>query len=258
MLETLAIITGTAVALGLAGGYYAAYSIRSQILGKTIWRGKTDSEAIALTFDDGPSEDTESILNVLREYDVKATFFMVGSQVERLPDVARRVVREGHQIGNHSLSHSIYLYQAPSATRRELEESQQVIVRVTGVTPTVARPPCGVRTPAYFAAAHRLGLKTIQWTVAGFDWKPISAKEIAENVLKEVLPGSIVLLHDGDDTLKSKRVETVRALPMIIEGVRSRNLRITTLKELCGESDQPALRAEPVRVAGDNVYEKSH
>ena len=258
MLETLAIITGTAVAIGLVGGYYAAYSIRSQVFGKTIWRGKTNSKAIALTFDDGPSEDTESVLDVLREYDVKATFFMIGSQVERLPDVARRVVREGHQIGNHSLSHSIYLYQAPSATKRELEESQQVIARVTGVTPTVARPPCGVRTPVYFATARRLGLKTIQWTVTGFDWKPISAKEIAENVLKEVLPGSIVLLHDGDDTLKSNRVETTRALPLIIEGVRSKNLKITALKELCGESDQPVLHAEPVRVADDNIYEKSH
>ncbi len=255
MLGTLAIITGTAAAIGLAGGYYATYSVRSQLLGKTVWRGKTDSNAIALTFDDGPSEDTESILDVLNEYGIKATFFMVGSQVERLPEVARRVVREGHQIGNHSLSHSIYLYQRPSTTRRELEDSQKIISRVTGVTPTVARPPCGVRTPAYFAAAWRLGLKTIQWSVTGFDWKPITAKEIVENVLKELQPGSIVLLHDGDDTLKNRRVETARALPLIIQGVRSKNLRIATLEELYDECDQPAPHAESIRVGGNNIHE---
>ncbi len=255
MLDTLAIITGTAAAIGLAGGYYATYSVRSQLLGKTVWRGKMDSNAIALTFDDGPSGDTESILDVLNEYGIKATFFMVGSQVERLPEVARRVTREGHQIGNHSLSHSIYLYQRPSTTRRELEDSQRIISSVTGVTPTVARPPCGVRTPAYFAAARRLGLTTIQWSVAGFDWKPITAKEIAENVLKELQPGSIVLLHDGDDTVKNRRVETARALPLIIEGVRSKNLKIVALDEFYNEGNQPSSHPESVRAGCNNIYE---
>src|SRR5258706_7997578 len=153
MLYALAIIMGTAAAAVLAGGYYATYSVRSQVLGETIWRGKLDTNAVALTFDDGPSEETEAILDVLKEYGIKATFFMIGTQVETFPDVARRVVSEGHEIGNHSLSHSIFLYQRPLRTRREMEGSQDIIGAITGVTPKIARPPCGVRTPAYIASA---------------------------------------------------------------------------------------------------------
>src|SRR5437016_13359715 len=101
MLDVLAIGMGTAAA-GIAGGYYAAYAVRWQVLGETIWRGKTDTNAVSLTFDDGPSEDTESILDVLKHYGIKAAFFMIGSQVEKFPEIARRVAREGHEIGNHS------------------------------------------------------------------------------------------------------------------------------------------------------------
>ncbi len=237
MLDALAIITGTAAAAGLAGGYYATYSVRSQVLGETTWRGKPDTNAVALTFDDGPSEDTEAILDVLKEYGIKAAFFMIGTQVEKFPDVARRVVSEGHEIGNHSLSHSIFLYQRPLRTRREMEASQNVISRITGVTPRIARPPCGVRTPAYFAAARQLGLKTVQWSVTGFDWKPLFAPKIAANVLSDLEPGSIVLLHDGDNTHMKRRIETARALPLIIEGIWSRNLRIISLEELCSNSN---------------------
>jgi len=237
MLDVLAITLGTAAVAGIAGGYYATYAVRSQVLGETIWRGKTDTNAVALTFDDGPGEDTESILDVLKDYGIKAAFFMIGAQVEKFPEVARRVGLEGHEIGNHSLSHSIYLYQRPAATRRELEMSQNIIRRTTGITPKIARPPCGVRTPAYFAAARRLRLKTVQWSVAGFDWKPLFAPKIAANVLSDLVPGSIVLLHDGDGMQKNSRVETARALPLIIEGIWSKNLRIVALDELCREDN---------------------
>ena len=162
---------------------------------------------------------------------------MVGKQVEKFPDTARRVFAEGHEIGNHSLSHPIFLYQRPVSTRREMEITQTIISTITGVTPKIARPPCGVRTPAYFAAARRLGLKTVQWTVAGFDWKPLTAQKIALNVLTDLESGSIVLLHDGDDTLKNRRSETARALPLIIDGIWSKNLRIVSLEELCKEDN---------------------
>jgi|ERR1035437_3047471 peptidoglycan/xylan/chitin deacetylase (PgdA/CDA1 family) len=233
MLEAITIGSAVAAA-GIAGGYYAAYGIRSQVFGETIWRGRTDTNAIALTFDDGPGESTPAILDVLKQYQITATFFVVGSQVERYPELARRIAREGHLIGNHSFSHPIFLYRTPHKTRRELAASQEIISRVTGTTPTVARPPCGVRTPAYFSSARRLGLKTVQWTVAGFDWQNIGASDIAANVTKGLAAGSIILLHDGDDKLLNSRVETVRALPIIIEAVRSNDMQIVPLKELCG------------------------
>ena len=233
MLEAITIGSAVAAA-GIASGYYAAYGVRSQIFGETIWRGRTDTSAVALTFDDGPGESTPAILDVLKRYQIKATFFVVGSQVERYPELARRIAREGHLIGNHSFSHPILLYRSPHKTRRELAASQEIISRVTGITPIVARPPCGVRTPAYFSSARRLGLKTVQWTVTGFDWQNIGASGIATNVMKGLAAGSIILLHDGDHKLLNSRVETVRALPMIIEAVRSNNMQIVPLEELCG------------------------
>src|SRR5205085_7838802 len=151
-----------------------------------------------LTFDDGPSADTERVLDVLDAYDVRATFFMVGRQVERFPQIARRVAASGHEIGNHSYSHPIYLYRSARETHWQLERTQQIIAAVTGVRARRARPPCGVRSPAYFRAARQLALQTVQWTRAGFDWTKRSPAEIARLVLRRARAGSIILLHDGD------------------------------------------------------------
>ena len=209
------------VAAGVALVYYATYGVRSQWLGRTVWRGRRDVPAVALTFDDGPSVDTEHILDVLAAHQICATFFMTGRHVEGLPQTARRVVAEGHEVGNHSYSHPIFLYRTPRETRQQLERTQAVITKTVGISPKLARPPCGVRTPAYFRAAEKLGLRTVQWDVAGFDWKTRSAKQIAYEVLRRVVPGSIILLHDGDSKGKQDRRETVVALPLIIEGLRA-------------------------------------
>jgi len=234
----LPIIAGAASITTVAAvAYYATYAVRSQWLGSTVWRGRTDTGAVALTFDDGPSEDTERVLDVLDEYGLRATFFMTGRHVESLPQTARRVVAEGHEVGNHSYSHPIFLYRTPRETRQQLERAQTVITKTTGVRPKLARPPCGVRTPAYFRVAKKLGLRTVQWDVAGFDWKTISAKQIAHEVLRRVVPGSIILLHDGDSEGKQDRRETVVALPLIIEGLRARGLKVVPLTDMLVESE---------------------
>ena len=233
MLLGLPMIAGAgSLAAGAAGVYYATAAVRSQWLGPTDWRGRTNTASVALTFDDGPSEDTERILDVLRAQDLKATFFMLGRQVEMFPEIARRVAAEGHEIGNHSYSHPIYLFRGAGATRLQLERAQEIIADVTGMQPSLARPPCGVRTPAYFAAARALGLRTVQWDVAGFDWKERTSAEIATSVLRDASAGSIILLHDGDSALKRDRRATVAALPMIIAGLKGRGLDIVPLKQL--------------------------
>jgi len=223
--------------LTLAGIYYATCAVRSQWLGQTDWHGRGDMGAVALTFDDGPSADTERVLDILAEHNLYATFFMIGRHVERLPQTARRVAASGHEIGNHSYSHPIFLYQSSNATRHELERAQAVITDTTGVSPKVARPPCGVRTPAYFAATRSLGLRTVQWGVAGFDWKRRSAEQITYEVLRQARAGSIILLHDGDSEGKGDRHETVAALSSIIEGLSERGLRIVPLMKLLGEKE---------------------
>jgi peptidoglycan/xylan/chitin deacetylase (PgdA/CDA1 family) len=227
------IITGAAaVAAAGACAYYATYAVRSQWLGATDWHGRRDTRAAALTFDDGPSEETEHVLDLLDDLQLRAAFFMVGREVERLPHVARRVAERGHEIGNHSYSHPIYLYRTGRETRRQLLRAQAVIEDATGVRPRLARPPCGVRTPAYFSAARELGLRTVQWDVAGFDWTRRRAPEIARAVLEGARAGSIILLHDGDSEGRRDRRETVAALPLIIGGLHRRGLGVAPLSEL--------------------------
>ena len=99
----------------------------------------------------------------------------------------------------------------------------------------MARPPYGVRTPAYFRATRALDLQTVQWDVAGFDWKQITPRQIADNVLRRAQPGSIILLHDGDSAGKNARKNTVEALPLIIRGLRDRDLQIASLSQLLPE-----------------------
>ncbi len=214
--------------------YYAAYAVRSQVLGRTFWCGTgSERNLVALTFDDGPSPDTSDILDCLCRENVKATFFLIGREVEKYPEIARRIADEGHEIGNHSYSHPIFLFRTPSRTHRELEMTQEIIKRTIGVEPKVARPPCGVRSPAYFAAATKLGLQTIQWSDTGYDWKKISARRIADNVLENVQSDSIVLLHDGDSAGKNNRRATTKALPLVLRGLREKGLRVAPLGEVC-------------------------
>ncbi len=225
------------VAFGAGVGYYATYAVRSQWLGQTVWHGRTDTSSVALTFDDGPSDDTEFVLDALGLAGARATFFMVGQQVETLSHVARRARSEGHEIGNHSYSHPIYLYRSARETRSQLRRAQDVIMEKVGVRPRFSRPPCGVRTPAYFSAALEMNLRTVQWTVAGFDWKKLDAERIARNVLKNARAGSIILLHDGDSQRRRDRKETVQALPSIINGLRERGLCVVPLSQLLAIDD---------------------
>jgi len=221
----------------VAAVYYATYAVRSQWLGPTVWHGRRDTRSVSLTFDDGPSEDTELILDVLKAHHVLATFFMIGRNVERFPQTARRIVAGGHEVGNHSYSHPIYLYRRAQWTRQELEFTQEAIMEATGLLPAIARPPCGVRTPAYFSEARRLGLRTVQWDVAAFDWNSLKAKQISRNVLRRARAGSIILLHDGDSEGKRNRRETAKALPLIIKGLHNSGLSIVPLAELLTESE---------------------
>src|SRR5437763_14507285 len=152
MLLAFPIILGTGSLLTGAGVYYATYAVRSQWLGPSDWRGRTDTSAVALTFDDGPSQDTERILEVLAANKLSATFFMLGRQVELFPQIARRVMEEGHEAGNHSYSHPIYLFRGSAETREQLERAQGTITKDTGAPPRFPRPRHGCGTTASFAA----------------------------------------------------------------------------------------------------------
>jgi peptidoglycan/xylan/chitin deacetylase (PgdA/CDA1 family) len=126
----------------------------------------------------------------------------------------------------------MFLYCTPAETRRELARAQEAIADVTGVRPAIARPPYGVRTPAYFRAASALGLQTIQWSATGYDWKRRPAARIAASVLARAEAGGIVLLHDGAAGTTQGREETVRSLPLIVKGMAERALRFVRVSDL--------------------------
>ncbi|MGI9035307.1 MAG: polysaccharide deacetylase family protein [Pyrinomonadaceae bacterium] len=222
--------------LGIAWAivYNLTYAVRSQTLGKTIWQGSANSNLVALTFDDGPAPETLEILDILRAENIKATFFLIGERVEKYPEIARQIALDGHRIGNHSYSHPIFLFCGAGKTKRELENTQKIIKNVTNITPKLARSPCGVRSAAYFSAAKKLNLQTVQWSDAGFDWKNITAEKIAQSVLKTARNNSIILLHDGDSAGKSDRRATVEAIPLILRGLAEKDLKVAPLAEMLG------------------------
>jgi peptidoglycan-N-acetylglucosamine deacetylase len=234
-----AAIGAVGVGAAWAGVYYASFAVRSQLLGPTDWRGRADGQAVALTFDDGPSPDTLAVLDALDRCGARATFFMLGERVEHRPDIARAVAAAGHDVGNHSYSHPIYLYRTARETRRQLERTQTAIAEALGAAPRIARPPCGVRTRAYFAAARALGLRTIMWDTAGFDWLRRPAERIAADVVRTAVPGSIVLLHDGDSADRSDRRATAAAIALIVDGLGERGLRVAPLADLLDLDREP-------------------
>jgi peptidoglycan/xylan/chitin deacetylase (PgdA/CDA1 family) len=191
---------------------------------------------VALTFDDGPSESTPAILDLLAEHKAQGTFFLVGKNVERLPAIARRYGQEGHEIGNHTWSHPNFYYRAPWQVRREIARCSQVIEDRLGARPRLFRPPFGVRWFGMFPALRRLAMRSVLWTVDGRDWK-FPAAEIARRVLENPQDGDVILLHDGFRTHPGDhRRETAKALRTILESLRGRGVRCVTVSDLFGLS----------------------
>ncbi len=215
---------------------YMAISPTSQVYGKIVLHGPDDEKIVALTFDDGPNEPyTSEILDVLLSEGVHATFFSVGVNVETYPDAARRIVTDGNVIANHSWDHS-RIASAVDFRYSQLVRAQDAIKTATGVTPRFFRPPAGIHTPWQLKKVASAGLLTVNWDTEGYDWqRPNSPERIEQKVMASVRPGSIILLHDGDETRHgSDRSQTVAALPVIIDTLRREGYRFVTLPEMLG------------------------
>ena len=188
------------------------------------------SKVVALTFDDGPwPGQTRAILDILDAKDVPATFFMLGSRVKAMPDIARQVVAEGHAVGNHTYRH-VHLDSAPpKQVQSEIVGTNRIIAKVTGATPVWFRAPGGRVSPAVFAELKRNGMKSALWTVDPQDWRDnAQASAISRAVVAAAKPGSVILLHDGG----GDQTETIKALPWIIDGLRERGYQFVTLEEM--------------------------
>lgn len=212
----------------------AATSLDSDWFGKALRRLPAGAQCAALTFDDGPSVPyTEQILDALRERNIKATFFLCGQNVERYPEVARRIVREGHVIGNHSYSHPYFYLLGRKRMAEEIDRTQSAIERITGVRPKFFRPPFGIRWFGLEQILRERELKMVLWSGTGFDWKK-SREEIVASTLNALQAGAVVLLHDGHGVRfgeKVNRKETVAALPQILDRAASEGCGFTILTE---------------------------
>ena len=227
-------IGAAAVAAFSAGMYYAAGVPSSQLFGPALVRAASDCRAVALTFDDGPSESTPAVLDALAEAGASATFFQIGSNALRLPEVARRVKREGHEIASHTASHPRFYWCSPSAIAREIEQGQRSLESVHGEAPRLFRPPYGVRWFGMYPAVERLRLRVVMWSLSSRDWERPQAW-IERQVTTHTRAGDVVLMHDGDTTTSGDRRQgTARALRSILAAFGARGMRAVTVSELFG------------------------
>ncbi len=177
-------------------------------------------KVVVLTFDDGPHPVmTPQVLDILKKYKVKAVFFMIAQQVKKFPDIARRVKQEGHEIGTHSIYHHDPKRCSESMLREEIGGSIKIIEAYTGVRPRYYRPPYGRYDQRILEMAKAYDLIPMLWDADAYDYHPRqSSRNITYYILKKTRPGSIIILHE-------KRQNTLKALPFIIEDLRSKGYR---------------------------------
>jgi peptidoglycan/xylan/chitin deacetylase (PgdA/CDA1 family) len=185
------------------------------------------SAGVTLTFDDGPHpEGTPAVLEVLARAHARATFFVVGEQVERRPDLVARIAAEGHLVAVHGYRHRLQARLSPAQVRRDVTRAVAVVREATGQSPLWHRPPYGIYSRAGLSAAIEAGLEPLLWSRWGKDWRRLASPDrIATRSTRAVLPGDVILLHDADfySSHNSHR-RTVLALSLIVGELDRRKL----------------------------------
>ena len=199
---------------------------------------ESGSRLYALTFDDGPSKQaTPPILDALDSVNAKATFFMVGEQVEQWPEIARDVASRGHEVACHGFSHGAHPERPDREVEDDLRAAVETIERATGIQPRLFRPPYGLVSEASYKQCDELGMQPIYWSSWGIDWDPIDAATIAENVLGDLQDGSIVLLHDAPSYAdRSSAIATAEATTLVATQAKEHGLESVTVTELLKRS----------------------
>lgn len=223
-----------AAAAGVAA--WGAFHPASQLFGRTLRRLPGAGDAIALTFDDGPSpRNTPRLLDLLAEYSARATFFLIGRHVREFPELAREIVARGHTVGNHTETHPSLAWVSTARVREEFERCQQAIGEATGEAPDWVRPPYGYRSPLVHRAARGAGYRGVaMWARSAHDWRGATSPQIV-NRLNDVRVGDIVLLHDGAPPEEggpgADRRPTIGALEFWLPRWRDAGIEFVTLNE---------------------------
>lgn len=206
----------------------ANYTLRDDIL----VRGNVNLKEVALTFDDGPRpEVARDLLNILGKEQVRATFFVVGKQVQEHPGLVRRMMNEGHEVGNHTHSHPRLAGLSAQKIKEEIAQCDKAIFQATGARTNLFRPPGMRYDDAVINTAQDLNYVTVHWNVAAQDFVGRDTSDIAGKVLRSTQPGSVILLHGHPDTLK--------AIPEIVRTLKSRGYRFVTVSQMLGRLPRP-------------------
>jgi peptidoglycan-N-acetylglucosamine deacetylase len=247
-------MTAPAAALGVSGmACYAAVNARSQLFGPTV-RQTDSARKLALTFDDGPNPAiTAHLLELLGRHDAHATFFVVGKFARECPGLLKEIAARGHQLGNHSDTHPNLFFCGPNETRLELLRCTDAIQQAVWAAPTWFRPPFGYRSPWLSEIVHRLGMRTVIWTVLPGDWRPkpvewlisrlqpIAQHAPANPAASQGAPrsagGDIVCLHDGNFRQQNAdRTRTLAALEYWLPRWRDLGLEFVTMNRAFGKA----------------------
>lgn len=203
------------------------------IFSSSAWAASLDSVrwkpkpgTVSLTFDDGPSPVfTPQVLKILKKYDIKATFFVMGWAAKKYPDLIKQMVAEGHAVASHTDSHKMLTKLSPARLKYEIVMPRDVIKNIIGKAPVCLRPPYGVGNQRVKSVIRRYGMIMVPMGFNSFDYKREGADKLQRWVVKNARAGRVVLLHDG----YKSREQTVAALPAIIEGIKAKGLGFSAI-----------------------------
>ncbi|MCF6092998.1 polysaccharide deacetylase family protein [Microaerobacter geothermalis] len=199
-----------------------------------VLSGPSHVRRVALTFDDGPDlQFTPQILDVLKKHNVKATFFIVGNRAKAHPEIVKRIVREGHAIGNHTWNHANLPKLPIESVRNQIIQTDNTLKNIIGYKPKLFRAPYGAMTEETVQMLGKMGYTAVGWTVDSLDWKGLSKEAVSDNVLSNIFPGAIILQHSaggkGEDLSG-----TVKALSEIIHKLKNDRVEFYTVPDLLG------------------------
>ncbi len=208
--------TGAPVPLPTSAGTQDSYS-----------RVATSLPYVALTFDDGPHPTyTPRLLDILKAKNVKATFYVVGTNARRYPEIMRRIIAEGHEIGNHTVNHPNLSKMSDDGVRKELRGTHEAIVAATGMPPRTMRPPYGAITATQKSWIRKeFGYPTILWSVDPEDWKKPGSTAVTSRLVSGAAPGGILLVHDIHGG-------SIDAMPATIDQIKAKGLQFATVTQL--------------------------
>lgn len=217
-----------------------------------VRRGNAQLPELALTFDDGPDHKyTPQILDTLKKYKIKATFFVVGTQIQKNPAVFQRIIREGHEIGNHSYQHLKVSELSTAAIRFQLQKNNEIIRRSGGPKETnIFRPPYSAIDPASITTIGKQRYQIVLWTIDSLDWRALKKPQVEKNILPAIENGSIILQHCAADSKKEDLSGSVNCLPDIIRTAHQKGFRFVTISQLLKDKNikVPPPTPPPVKI----------